>query len=156
MDLIAPEGTVDAGDGGIRVSGNLTIAAVEVLNADNIQVAGANTGAGAPPVVAAPSMSVSTGSVSAAAATNSATESATQASRSQAASTEELPSIISVEVVGYGGGDGDEEDKEEEPGTNETGRAAAVQSPEGRRVGDEDASAVPIHSRKKREQRDFQ
>ncbi len=40
VDLIAPRGTVDAGAAGIRVSGNLNIAALQVLNAFNIQVQG--------------------------------------------------------------------------------------------------------------------
>ena len=43
-DLIAPRGTVDAGAAGIRVSGNLNIAALQVLNAFNIQVQGVTTG----------------------------------------------------------------------------------------------------------------
>ena len=48
VDLIAPSGTIDAGDAGIRVTGNLNIAAVSVLNAWNIQVGGAASGAAAP------------------------------------------------------------------------------------------------------------
>src|SRR5262249_46377909 len=40
ISLIAPRGTVDAGAAGIRVSGNLVVAALHVLNADNIQVQG--------------------------------------------------------------------------------------------------------------------
>ncbi|AXQ30353.1 filamentous hemagglutinin N-terminal domain-containing protein [Solimonas sp. K1W22B-7] len=36
-NLVAPAGTVDAGDAGIRVSGNLNVAAQQVANADNIQ-----------------------------------------------------------------------------------------------------------------------
>ncbi len=43
VDLIAPEGVVDAGDAGIRSSGNLNIAATQVLNADNISVSGSST-----------------------------------------------------------------------------------------------------------------
>ncbi len=35
VDLIAPKGIVDAGDAGIRASGNLNIAALQVLNAGN-------------------------------------------------------------------------------------------------------------------------
>ena len=38
VDLIAPVGTVNAGDMRIRVSGNINIAALIVLNAGNIQV----------------------------------------------------------------------------------------------------------------------
>ena len=44
VDLIAPEGTVDAGDASIRVIGDLNVAALVVLNADNIQVEDEVTG----------------------------------------------------------------------------------------------------------------
>ena len=47
-NLIAPRGTVDAGAAGIRVSGNLNIAALQVLNAFNIQVQGVTVGVPAP------------------------------------------------------------------------------------------------------------
>jgi filamentous hemagglutinin family protein len=39
-NLVAPSGTVDAGDAGIRASGSLNVAALQVANADNIQVSG--------------------------------------------------------------------------------------------------------------------
>lgn len=51
--LLAPRGTVDAGDAGIRVSGNLSIAALTVLNAFNIQVQGTALGL---PTVSTPSV----------------------------------------------------------------------------------------------------
>jgi filamentous hemagglutinin len=44
VNLIAPKGTVNAGDAGIRVAGNLNIAAVQVIGASNITVAGTATG----------------------------------------------------------------------------------------------------------------
>ena len=44
VTLIAPRGTVDAGDAGIRVSGNFTVAALFVLNAENIKVGGESKG----------------------------------------------------------------------------------------------------------------
>jgi hypothetical protein len=44
VDLIAPNGEVNAGDAGIRSAGNLTIAAPRVVGADNIQVGGVSTG----------------------------------------------------------------------------------------------------------------
>ncbi|MFS2054597.1 filamentous hemagglutinin family protein, partial [Variovorax sp. CT11-76] len=50
IDLIAPLGTIDAGEAGIRVSGNVNLAALRVVNAENIQVQGKSTGI---PVVAA-------------------------------------------------------------------------------------------------------
>ncbi len=44
VNLIAPKGAVDAGDAGIRVAGNLNIAAVIVIGAGNITVGGTSTG----------------------------------------------------------------------------------------------------------------
>src|SRR5262249_46326137 len=44
VDLIAPKGTEKAGDAGIR-AGNLNIAALQVLNAANIQATGQISGA---------------------------------------------------------------------------------------------------------------
>jgi filamentous hemagglutinin family protein len=117
IDLIAPRGFVDAGDAGIRVSGNLNIAAVQVLNSTNIQVTGASAGVPAAPV----SVSVSAGAMSVASSTTGATagiggESTKQAK--PAVPQDEVLSIISVEVVGYGGGDAnpdDEKKKRERP-----------------------------------------
>jgi hypothetical protein len=107
VDLIAPSGTVDAGDAGIRVSGNLNISAVLVLNAGNIQVSGASTGV---PVIAAPNIGgLTAASNTSAAGANAATQVAAQ-NRAPTA-TDEVPSIISVEVIGYGGGDSDDEEE---------------------------------------------
>ncbi|MBV9695401.1 MAG: filamentous hemagglutinin family protein, partial [Gammaproteobacteria bacterium] len=44
VDLIAPTGVVNAGEAGIRVAGNLNIAATAVLNVGNIKVGGTATG----------------------------------------------------------------------------------------------------------------
>ena len=55
IDLIAPLGTIDAGEAGIRVSGNVNLAALQVVNAANIQVQGTVTGlptVSGPPVAA--------------------------------------------------------------------------------------------------------
>ncbi|MFA7316486.1 MAG: filamentous hemagglutinin family protein [Sulfuricella sp.] len=43
-DLIAPMGTVNAGDAGIRAAGDLNIAALHVVGAENIQFGGVATG----------------------------------------------------------------------------------------------------------------
>jgi hypothetical protein len=44
VNLIAPKGDVNAGDAGIRVAGNLNIAAVLVIGANNISVGGTASG----------------------------------------------------------------------------------------------------------------
>lgn len=104
VDLIAPVGTVDAGDAGIRVSGNLNISALLVLNAGNIQVGGSSVGT---PVVVAPNVAnLTAASNTAGATTNAASEAAQQARQTG----EEIPSIVTVEVLGYGGGEGDDSD----------------------------------------------
>jgi filamentous hemagglutinin len=111
VDLIAPEGTIDAGDAGIRATGNLNIAAAQVLNAGNISVGGATTGAPSSGV-SAPSLGAVTAANNNSAATSSAANAQTVAQNRDAAPKEEPPSIITVEVLGYGGGS-DEEDEEE-------------------------------------------
>jgi filamentous hemagglutinin family protein len=105
--LIAPQGVVDAGDAGIRATGNLTIAATAVLNASNIQVAGGTAGVPSAPAVAAPNIGGLTAASSAAAATtNTATQMAQpKKEEEEEDEKEEVPSIIEVEVLGYGGGE---------------------------------------------------
>src|SRR5262249_37173589 len=107
VDLIAPAGGIDAGDAGIRVSGNLNLAAVQIINAGNIQVGGTSVGI---PTIAAPNIAnLTSASNTIGASSNAAQQLAAQ--NSGAAPQEELPSIISVEVLGYGGGEGDEDEQ---------------------------------------------
>ena len=97
VDLIAPLGTIDAGEAGIRVSGNVNIAALQVVNAANIQVKGDAVGI---PVVAAVNVGALT---SASAAASSAADAAQESvARSRAAARQNLPSIISVQILGFG------------------------------------------------------
>src|SRR5690606_14825699 len=92
IDLIAPLGTIDAGEAGIRVSGNVNIAALQVLNADNIQVQGDSQGV---PVVAAVNTGALTDASSASTAASQAAETVSRRSNSA------QPSIITVEILGF-------------------------------------------------------
>ncbi|MDB6076529.1 MAG: hypothetical protein JWO82_276, partial [Akkermansiaceae bacterium] len=110
VDLIAPEGTVDAGDAGIRVSGNLNIAAAQVLNSANISVGGSS--AGTPPSPAAPSVSVVNNAANTAAAAEAVAKQEEAPKEQNLVPEIESPdSVITVEVVGYGGDNEDEDDK---------------------------------------------
>ena len=106
--LIAPKGTVDAGDAGIQATGNIQIAAAAVLNADNIAAGGTSTGVPSAPTVAAPNIGGLTSGSSSSAAANSAANNVSNQARENTQPVEEAPSTITVEVLGYGGGDSDE------------------------------------------------
>ncbi len=103
VDLIAPKGVVDAGDAGIRVTGNLNIAATAVLNSANISVGGAAAGVPSAPSVSAPNIGGLSAASNAAAAGSTTAREMTQQQRPEEKK-EELPSLISVEVLGYGDG----------------------------------------------------
>ncbi len=110
--LLAPKGKVDAGDAGIQSTGNLNIAAVAVVNGDNIAAAGSTAGVPS----SAPPPSAPVGAAPAASSSSAATSSAAQNMATQGQEkkeSDEAPSLISVEVLGYGGGEGDKKDEEE-------------------------------------------
>lgn len=114
VNLIAPRGTVDAGDAGIRATGNITIAAAQVLNADNISAGGTTVGGAAPPA-AAPNIAGLSSASSSTAATSTAAQDVTRQAESQQAANEQPPSNVTVEVLGYGGGENgsrEEDDRE--------------------------------------------
>jgi filamentous hemagglutinin len=100
VDLIAPAGIIDAGDAGIRVSGNLNLSATAVVNAGNIQAGGSTAGAPAAPSVAAPNLGSLSAAASSAGATASAATDLAERDRERAES-EEAPSVITIEVVSY-------------------------------------------------------
>jgi len=109
VDLVAPKGTVNAGDAGIR-AGNLNIAAQLVLGAENIQVAGTSTGV---PVADTAGLSAGLAGNSTLGDTQAVAETTrfvdSQASDGQKAAEQTRqalasfrPSFISVEVLGFG------------------------------------------------------
>jgi hypothetical protein len=97
VDLIAPLGTIDAGEAGIRVSGNVNLAALRVVNAENIQVKGQSVGI---PVIAAVNVGALTNASAAASQAAAATQDVLQ--RDRAAQRQALPSVFSVRVLGFG------------------------------------------------------
>ncbi|NIM40977.1 MAG: filamentous hemagglutinin N-terminal domain-containing protein [Hydrogenophaga sp.] len=104
VDLIAPKGTVNAGDAGIRAR-NLNIAAQVVLGADNISVSGTSTGT---PVADTSAVTAdSSGATSGGNDASSVVESLNQAAAESARAAQELasslrPSVVRVEVLGFG------------------------------------------------------
>ena len=99
--LIAPRGTVNAGDAGLRSSGNLDILALLVLNAANIAAVGSVSGV---PEVGAVNLSSleSASSTSGQAAKVAADSVAAAAGRGSQNSPQSVPSLITVEVLGFG------------------------------------------------------
>ncbi|WP_052765379.1 filamentous haemagglutinin family protein [Pandoraea apista] len=99
VDLVAPLGTIDAGEAGIRVSGNVNFAALAVVNAANVQVQGKSTGL---PVIAA----VNVGALTNASATAAQAATAAQdaVARDRAAQRQNTPSIFTVRMLSNAAG----------------------------------------------------
>ena len=112
--LFAPAGTIDAGEAGIRSSGNLVLNAQTVLNASNISASGSSVGV---PVVASGSLASSLASSGAnvGSASKSAEDTAAaaaSAASAAAAATLSKPNILTVEVLGFGDKNCKEQDKD--------------------------------------------
>jgi len=101
--LIAPRGTVDAGDAGVRVAGNLFVAAAAVTNASNFDVGGDSVGIPAAGVTAAPA---------APAAASAAANAAAQAAEAAQSGRERRDRRMSVSVRWLGNPE-EEEDEDE-------------------------------------------
>ncbi|HYZ31941.1 MAG TPA: filamentous hemagglutinin family protein, partial [Crenalkalicoccus sp.] len=100
INLVAPVGAVDFGDAGVRSAGNLNVAALTVVNALNVQVAGTSTG-----VPQLRGVNV-TAQVSAASTANQAAGAAQQVARQssqQAGQPQQQSSVVIVQVLGFGG-----------------------------------------------------
>jgi hypothetical protein len=96
LDLMAPRGEIDAGDAGIRSVGDLNIIAPVVRGAENIQVGGKASGV---PTVEVPNFaSLTTASQLSQSAVREGVGPSPQAAQQSLA---QLPSIITVEVIGY-------------------------------------------------------
>src|SRR5262249_1003670 len=95
LDLVAPRGEVNAGDAGIRVVGDINIAAAVVVGVENIQFTGKAAGV---PKVEVPNITALT---SASQLSQAAAQQGVGPEARPRASIAELPSIITVEAVGY-------------------------------------------------------
>ena len=113
--LFAPAGSIDAGEAGIRSSGNILINAQTILNASDIRAGGSSQGV---PIAAAGSLASSLASSGAnTAGTSKSGEEAANASASAAraaaaAAQMAKPTILVVEVLGFGDKNCKEQDKD--------------------------------------------
>ena len=98
VTLTAPRGTVDFGDAGVRVAGNLIVAAQAVANADNVQVTGKTIGVPNGAVDVSANLAASSTAANAAQEATAAMQQARQNDR---------PSIITITVDGFGIGPND-------------------------------------------------
>jgi len=104
VSLIAPAGSIDAGEAGVRVSGNLVLAGQRVVGANNIVVKGSTQGA--------PTVNVaSLGAVEAAGAAAGASTAAAQGQANGNNQVRDVASVLDVDVISIGGSTDDEERK---------------------------------------------
>src|SRR5262249_18293728 len=96
VTLLAPRGTVDAADAGVRVSGDLSVVAFHVLNSENFQVKGTSVGLPTPPAVPIGALTQGNNTAGAAAKTIDAGPK----------DNSDRPSVVIVEFLGFGGSQG--------------------------------------------------
>ena len=112
--LFAPAGKIDAGEAGIRSSGNILVNAQVVLNASDIKAAGSSQGVPQVPTGSLASTLAAAGTnPQNPAAEDKAAKAAEQAAR-QAAATRQAPkpTVLTVEVLGFGDKNCKEDDRE--------------------------------------------
>lgn len=98
--LFAPRGAINAGDAGIRTSGNLTLGAVEVIGTDNIDVGGVSVGV--PASASVPTSVTDAGSLSSSATGMAEDSTSAAGSAGDDGQGSEPIGLLSVEVVGFG------------------------------------------------------
>lgn len=112
--LFAPAGSIDAGEAGIRSSGNIVLNAQTVLNASNISSAG--TSAGVPVATTgslASSLAAGGATTNTSKAADDAAGGAAKAARAAAAAEGlQKPTILTVEVLGFGDKNCKEQEKD--------------------------------------------
>ncbi|HEB87484.1 MAG TPA: hypothetical protein ENI68_10775, partial [Gammaproteobacteria bacterium] len=99
--LFAPRGRINAGDAGIKATGNLTLGAVEVIGADNINVGGISVGV---PVANSGGLAAGLTGVSnvASSATKQAETGAASLASVEDGSSQEQFGLLTVEILGFG------------------------------------------------------
>lgn len=96
VTLVAPHGVIDAGAAGLRAGGNFNAIAVAIVNGYNISVQGTSQGVPTGPTSV-------TATVAAPPTDQSGSKQAGEISTTQSSQTAKQPSIVIVEVLGYGG-----------------------------------------------------
>jgi filamentous hemagglutinin family protein len=108
VNLIAPSGTIDAGEAGVRASGNINVAALTVVNGANLSSSGKTSGV---PIAAGPSVAATSAASAAAGSSQSASQDALKQRVVQ-----QQPSVIEVEVLATSAAsDADETRKKKQP-----------------------------------------
>lgn len=97
--LFAPAGVIDAGDAGIGARGNVTLAAQQVVGADNIDVGGVSIGV---PVATGVSAGVQAAGGVGSAATGSSVDEVAQQAGDSNGNAEEQVAFLTVEIIGLG------------------------------------------------------